>query len=204
MPTGTDCAGRGARRKPNDVDPGAIRGVLANTFVLDFDARRGVSNSAAQRANALFVKEPRGFSFLELWRSADREELDSILHCVADEAQALLIGAEARLPNLDAADVEIVLMPLRHHRLTHARSRRPCGSCHACHGIQRLSGVGPVALTSLRALDPPTRERLKPEDAGACRVLDPRYGEALQTFVRLFRRSTRDLTFRHAKRVRAP
>jgi hypothetical protein len=28
-----------------------------------------------------------------------------------------------------------------------------------------LSGAGPIALTSLRALDPPTRERLKPEDS---------------------------------------
>jgi hypothetical protein len=115
---------RGARSAPerNDVDPGAIRGVLADTFVLDFDARRGFPfRIAGSRTNALFLKELRGFSFLDLQRSADRKELDSILHCVADEAQAFLIGAEARLPNLDAADVEIVLMPLRHHGLTHAR-----------------------------------------------------------------------------------
>jgi hypothetical protein len=98
---------RGARSAPerNDIDPGAIRGVLADTFVLNFDARRGFPfRIAGSRANALFVKELRGFSFLDLWRSADREELDSILHCVADEAQAFLIGAEARAPNLDAAD----------------------------------------------------------------------------------------------------
>jgi len=101
---------------------------------------------------------------LELWRGADREELDSILHCVADEAQAFLIGAEARLPNLDAADVEIVLMPLRHHGLTHARVLGGL-AVHAAPAWMGLSGVGPIALTSLRALDPPTRERLKPEDA---------------------------------------
>ena len=66
---------RGARSAPerNDVDPGAIRGVLADTFVLDFDARRGFPfRIAGSRANALFVKELRGFSFLDLWRSADR------------------------------------------------------------------------------------------------------------------------------------
>ena len=158
---------RGARSAPerNDVDPGAIRGVLADTFVLDFDARRGFPfRIAGSRANALFLKELRGFSFLDLWGSADREELDSILHCVADEAQAFLIGAEARLPNLDAANVEIVLMPLRHHGLTHARVLGGL-AVHAAPAWMGLSGGGPIALTSLRALDPPARERLKPEDA---------------------------------------
>src|SRR6202046_4971341 len=160
---------RGARSAPerNDVDPGAIRGVLADTFVLDFDARRGFPfRIAGPRANALFLKELRGFSFLDLWGSADREELDSILHCVADEAQAFLIGAEARLPNLDAANVEIVLMPLRHHGLTHARVLGGL-AVHAALAWMGLSGGGPIALTSLRALDPPARERLKPEGA-AC------------------------------------
>jgi hypothetical protein len=157
---------RGARSAPerNDVDPGAIRSVLADTFMLDFDARRGFPfRIAGSRANALFLKELRGFSFLDLWRSVDRKELDSILHCVADEAQAFLIGAEARLPNLDAADVEIVLMPLRHHGLTHARVLGGL-AVHAAPAWMGLSSAGPIALTSLRALDPPTRERLKPED----------------------------------------
>jgi hypothetical protein len=158
---------RGAQSAPerNDVDPGAIRGVLADTFVLDFDARRGFPfRIAGSRANALFLTELRGFSFLDLWRNADRAELDSILHCVADEAQAFLIGAEARLPNRDAADVEIVLMPLRHHGLTHARVLGGL-AVHAAPAWMGLSGAGPIALTSLRALDPPTRERFKPEDA---------------------------------------
>jgi hypothetical protein len=157
---------RGARSAPerNDVDPGAIRGVLADTFVLDFDASRGFPfRIAGSRANALFLKELRGFSFLELWRGADREELDAILHCVADEAQAFLLDAEAKLPNLDAADVEIVLMPLRHHGLTHARVLGGL-AVHAAPAWMGLNGAGPIALTSLRALDPPTRERLKPED----------------------------------------
>ena len=158
---------RGARSAPerNDVDPGAIRGVLADTFVLDFDARRGFPfRIAGSRANALFLKELRGFSFLDLWGSADREELDSSLHCVADEAQAFLIGAEARPPNLDAADVEIVLMPLRHHGLTHARVLGGL-AVHAAPAWMGLSGAGPIALTSLRALDPPTRERRTLEGA---------------------------------------
>ena len=115
---------RGARSAPerNDVDPGAIRGVLADKFVLDFDEKRGFPfRIAGSRANALFLKEQRGLSFLELWRDADREELDSILHCVADETQPFLIGAEARPAGLETMDIEIILLPLRHHGLTHSR-----------------------------------------------------------------------------------
>ena len=101
---------------------------------------------------------------MELWRGADREELESILHCVADEAQAFLIGAEAGLPSLDTVDIEIILMPLRHHGLTHARILGGL-AVHAAPSWMGLGGAGPIALTSLRALDRPTPEPLKPEDA---------------------------------------
>jgi hypothetical protein len=72
---------RGRRSAPerNALDPGAIRGVLADTFVLDFDSRRGFPfRIAGSRANALFLKELR-LSFLDLWRDVDREEVDSSL-----------------------------------------------------------------------------------------------------------------------------
>src|SRR5580704_19421724 len=158
---------RGARSAPerNDVDPGAIRGVLADTFVLDFDASCGFPfRIAGSRANALFLKELRGFSFLELWREADREEVDSILHCVADEAQAFLIGAEAGPPSLDAVGIEVVLLPLRHHGLTHSRILGGFAS-HAAPMWMGLIGAGPIALTSLRALDSSARAQLEPEGA---------------------------------------
>ena len=84
--------------------------------------------------------------------------------CVADEAQAFLIGAEARPPNLDAVNVKIILLPLRHHGLTHARVLGGL-AVHAAPAWMGLSGAGPIALTSFRALDPPTRERRAPEGA---------------------------------------
>ena len=148
---------RGARSAPerNDVDPGAIRGVLADTFVLDFDEGRGFPfRIAGSRANAIFLKELRGRSFLELWRDADRKELDSILHCVADEAQPFLIGAEARPPGLGAVDIEAILLPLRHHGQTHARVLGAF-AVHAAPPWIGLVGAGAMTLTSLRALDPP-------------------------------------------------
>jgi hypothetical protein len=158
---------RGRRSAPerNDVDPGAIRGVLADTFVLDFDDRRGFPfRISGSRANALFLKELRGLSFLELWRETDREEVDSILHCVADEAQAFLIGAEAGPPGLDAVGVEVVLLPLRHHGLTHSRVLGGLAP-RAAPTWTGLIGAGSIALTSLRALNSSTQQPLAAEGA---------------------------------------
>ena len=113
--------------------PAPSASVLAETFVLDFDDRRGFPfRIAGSRANALFLKELRGLSFLELWRDADRKEMSSVLHCVADEAQPFLVGAEARPPGLGSVHIEVILLPLRHHGLTHSRIlgglRHECGA----------------------------------------------------------------------------
>jgi hypothetical protein len=158
---------RGRRSAPerNALDPGAIRGVLADTFVLDFDDKRGFPfRIAGSRANALFLKELRGLSFLDLWRDDDRDEVDSVLRCVADEAQAFLIGAEAGPPGVDPVGVEVVLLPLRHHGLTHARVLGGFAP-HAAPAWTGLIGAGSMALTSLRALNSPTREPVTPEIA---------------------------------------
>lgn len=158
---------RGARGAPerNAVDPGAIRGVLADTFMLDFDGGRGFPfRIAGSRANALFLKELKGLPFLDLWRDADRQELDAILHCVADETQPFLIGAEARPAGLETVDIEIVLLPLRHHGLTHSRVLGGL-ALHATPAWMGLTGTGRIALTSLRALKSSTREDSASEGA---------------------------------------
>jgi hypothetical protein len=149
---------RGRRSAPerNALDPGAIRGVLADTFVLDFDEKRQFPfRIAGSRANAFFLKELRGLSFLSLWRDADREEVDSVLHCVADEAQAFLIGGEAGPPGLGAIGIEVVLLPLRHHGLTHSRILGGIAA-HTAPAWTGLIGAQSIALTSLRALNAPS------------------------------------------------
>jgi hypothetical protein len=159
---------RGARSAPerNDVDPGAIRGVLADTFVLDFDERRGFPfRIAGSRANALFLKELRGLSFAELWRDSDRKHLSSILHCVADEEQPFLVGAEARPPGLGSVDIEAVLLPLRHHGLTHSRILGGFAVGAAPYWMG-LIGAGPITLTSVRALDSSTLPELAQDAVG--------------------------------------
>ncbi len=162
---------RGARSAPerNDIDPGAIRSVLADTFVLDFDSQNGFPlRIAGSRANALFLRELRGVSFLRIWREADRQEVKSILECVADEAQPFLIGAEALPAGLASVDIEVALLPLRHHGLTHSRILGSIAVSAAPDWLG-LIGAGQMRLTSLRSLDPkmspqPARETMVAPD----------------------------------------
>jgi hypothetical protein len=149
---------RGARGAPerNDIDPAAIRGVLADTFILEFNPPGFPLRISGSRTNALFLRELRGESFLELWRPQDRAEAGEILAAVANEAQPFLLGAVGGPAGVEATDIEVLLLPLRHHGATHSRV---LGAC-APRSLPRWLGLLPIgllALTSLRALGPGER-----------------------------------------------
>ena len=157
---------RGARGAPerNDVDPGAIRGVLADTFILEFDPRAGFPlRIVGSRTNALFLRELRGESFLDFWRREDRAETGEILATVANEAQPFLIGATGAPKGAGAVDIEVLLLPLRHHGATHARILGSCTPRLAANWLGLLS-INPLALTSLRALGREDRGASPPRD----------------------------------------
>jgi hypothetical protein len=145
---------RGARSAPerNAIDPGAIRGILADTFILEFDAPREFPmRIVGTRTNALFLRELRGAPFLDLWREADRKETCAILDSVAGEAQPFLIGATGTPPGFAAVDIEILLLPLRHHGDTHSRILGCCAPSAAPRWLG-LAAVESLSLLTLRAL----------------------------------------------------
>jgi len=89
---------RGARSAPerSQIDPGAIRGVLADTFILEGNAqKRYPIRIAGARTNALFLRELRGGAFLDLWQEPDQREIAAMLGVVAGEAVAMVAGASA-------------------------------------------------------------------------------------------------------------
>ncbi len=144
-------AGRSAPER-NDVDPGAIRGVLADTFILEFDPARGFPlRVVGTRTNALFLSELRGRPFLGLWREEDRAEVGTILAALAGEAQPFLLGASAAPLGFPPVDVEIMLLPLRHHGHTHARALGCCAPRGAPAWLG-LAAVEGLTLLTLRAL----------------------------------------------------
>ena len=145
---------RGARGAPerNDIDPAAIRGVLADTFILEFSPSTGFPlRISGSRTNALFMRELRGEAFMELWRPQDRTEAGEILAAVANEAQPFLLGAVGGPAGVETTDVEVLLLPLRHHGATHSRMLGACSPRSLPRWLGLLP-IGVLALTSLRAL----------------------------------------------------
>ena len=145
---------RGARSAPerNDVEPGAIRGILADTFILEYDpARDFPMRVVGARTNALFQSELRGAPFVGLWREQDRAEMRTILASVASEAQPFLIGAVGAPQGFAPVDLEVLLLPLRHHGETHARLLGCCAPGSAPRWLG-LAATQTLALLTLRAI----------------------------------------------------
>jgi len=145
---------KGKRSAPerNDIDPGAIRGVLADTFILEYGPDLGFPiRVVGTRTNALFQRELRGAGFLDLWRRDDRTEIAGLIETVCDEAQPFLIGASGGPTGVDVVEVEILLLPLRHRGATHSRLLGSCAPRRAPEWLGLLP-IGPLSLISLRAL----------------------------------------------------
>lgn len=115
---------RGDRLAPEraDIDPAGIRRLLGHTFMLEVDsAGRFPFRLSGTRINALFLRELRGSSFIDLWRASERAELAKLLLSVLDDAAPAVVGALAAPCGQSAIDLEVLLLPLRHHGKTHAR-----------------------------------------------------------------------------------
>lgn len=145
---------RGARGAPerNDIEPGAIRGVLADTCILEFSLKdRFPFRVVGSRTNAMFGRELRGTPFLDLWNEDDMREVARVLESAADGAQPFLIGAQSAPEGAPALGIEILALPLRHHGATHARIL----GCVAPSGNPSWLGLfplNPLRVASLRAL----------------------------------------------------
>jgi hypothetical protein len=146
---------RGARSAPEraQIDPGAIRGVLADTFILEGDARRRYPiRVVGARTNALFLRELRGGAFLDLWQEDDQREMAAMLGVVAGEAVAMVAGVSASPRGLRSLELELLLLPLRHHGDTHSRVLGACSPAFLPSWIG-LAAAAPMRLFSLRVLE---------------------------------------------------
>jgi hypothetical protein len=115
---------RGPRTAPerDEIEPTAIRRVLADTFILSYDAAAGHPfRIAGTRVCALFGHELKGEAFLDLWAPGSRVDLNALLAVVAQEAVGVVAGATAACPGEPPVDLELVLLPLFYHGRTDAR-----------------------------------------------------------------------------------
>jgi hypothetical protein len=115
---------RGRRTAPEraEIDPAAIRNVLADTFMLDVDIKRHFPfRLSGSRLNALFCDEQKGHSFLEHWPVGEAYNLGAVLMTVADAACPMIATASAAPKGYGEHELELLFLPLRHAGETKGR-----------------------------------------------------------------------------------
>jgi hypothetical protein len=121
---------RGARLAPerSEIDPAAIRHVLADTMILEADDERQFPvRISGTRLNALFLGEQKGNSFVGLFAAQERRAVSAMILSALDDARPVVAGLTATpdddMPNAGdlPAHLELLLLPLRHHGTTHSR-----------------------------------------------------------------------------------
>ncbi|MFD1702104.1 PAS domain-containing protein [Methylopila henanensis] len=152
---------RGSRSAPerSDVDPGAIRTALGDTFILAVDPAAGYPfRLAGSRICAVTGAEMKGTPFAGLWAEPDRTTIVDTLASVTDDAAVAVLGAVGFTELARRVDLELALLPLRHRGRTHARVLGALSPVETPYWI----GACPVTrleLSSLRMIWPTGRRR---------------------------------------------
>ena len=106
-----------------EIEPGAIRGVLADAFILALDRGSGHPiRLAGTRLCALFGREIKGKSFLDLWTSTSRPTMEALLSILSDECTGTVAGATGQNENGESVELELLLLPLSIRRPIFARA----------------------------------------------------------------------------------
>ncbi len=116
---------RGTRPAPEraEIEPGAIRGVLSDAFILAIDRSAGHPiRLAGTRVCALFDREIKGEAFLNLWSAASRPIIGSLLAILTDECTGTVAGVTAQNTNGESLELELLLLPLGTRRPSFARA----------------------------------------------------------------------------------
>jgi hypothetical protein len=155
---------RGTRPAPEraEIEPGAIRGVLSDTFILalDGDADHPV-RLAGTRVCALFGREIKGESFLNLWGAGSRPIVSSLLSILTDECTGTVAGVTAQNASGDPIDLELLLLPLGTRRPVFARTIGVLAPIKVPAWLG-ASPIGPLTLGGRRHIGAAIEKRLLP------------------------------------------
>jgi hypothetical protein len=118
---------RGERAAPErgEIEPGEIRNLLADSFILEIDPARRTSavRLAGTRLCALFGRELRGSAFVDLWAERPQPFTDprQLIETVACDTVGVVAGLTGVTVRDETLDLELLLLPLRHRGKTQAR-----------------------------------------------------------------------------------
>jgi hypothetical protein len=140
---------RGERAAPErgEIEPGAVRHALLDTFILENGPNGLIIRLAGTRLCALFGAELRHRAFIDLWPDANlRVELSRMADAVMDEVAGAVAGVTVATASGRGADLELLILPLRHQGKTHARV---------------LGALAPITPVPWLGLEPVTEARLR-------------------------------------------
>lgn len=105
---------RAGARAPDrsEIEPGAVRELLGDIFVLSYDATAGYPfRVAGTRVCALLGRDLKDRSFSALFGPDGRREVEEIIAVVAEETQAAVAGITATAEDGSPAHLELLLLP---------------------------------------------------------------------------------------------
>jgi len=154
-------AGRAAPER-GELDPGAIRAILGDVFLLEIAHRENHTvRLAGTRICALLGREWTGRGFVEPFAAEDRADLGSLIDTVVDSAAPAVAGVAGETADGRTLDLEMLLLPLRHRGRTRARL---LGSL-ASSGCPYWAGGIPLTrlhLASVRFVQPSEKSGIGP------------------------------------------
>ena len=155
---------RGSRPAPEraDIEPGAIRHVLGDAFILGLDARAGHRfRLAGTRICALFGRELKSESFIGLWTAASQPTITSLMTILESEQVGTVAGVTARNTDGELIDLELLLLPLSSTRPSLARALGVLAPLETPHWLG-LRPIGALTLGPRRHLGAELETRLLP------------------------------------------
>lgn len=155
---------RGMRAAPDraDIEPGAIRRLLADTFIVAFDEPAGHPfRLAGTRVCAAFGGELKGIAFLDMWGPESQPLVRDLVTVVAQECVGVVASARAETSEGSHLEFEMVMLPLRHRGHTDARILGALAPTEAPYWFG-VSALGPLALGTIRFLGIDHRAPIQP------------------------------------------
>ncbi|MGB6117339.1 MAG: PAS domain-containing protein [Mesorhizobium sp.] len=96
-----------------DIEPADIKSLLADTFILERDARgEPIFRLAGTRICATFGRELKGHSFTSLWTARDERVVARLAHSGFEGGSVIVIVLEAASMTGRTTQFELILLPL--------------------------------------------------------------------------------------------
>ncbi len=96
-----------------EIEPSDIKTLLADTFILEKDARgEAVFRLAGTRLCAIYGRELKGFSFPSLWKSKDQRLIAKLVWSVFNSKSVVVVSFLGASQNDRINPFELLLLPL--------------------------------------------------------------------------------------------